>query len=338
MPHLPYPVYQLPPVRCAADDFTALIDETGEPVTGTWRSHRRECLLDRLFTFRPDVLILETFPFGRRQMRFELMPLLAAARSVRRRPLIASSVRDVLQKRRPQRMMETVSLLTDYFDKVLVHGDPAFIGLEESFPMASEVQDKITYTGYIAEYDESEQSADTNGAEEVLISAGGGAVGRRLMLAAVAARSLSKLRMRRWRFLIGPGLPEAELRAIKARADGDIVFEAVRDDFQVLLRRCAVSVSQGGYNTVVDVLRSGARSVIVPFTGGGQTEQAFRARRLHQCGYVLTLDEAELTPQVLAETIDRASNMTPSTNTINLEGAANSAKYLLAARACGLGC
>ncbi len=338
VPHLPYPVYQLPPVRCAAGDFTALIDENGKPVSDTWRSRRRECLVDRLVTFQPDVLILETFPFGRRQMRFELMPLLKTARNARRRPLIVSSVRDVLQKRRPQRVAETVSLLNEHFDKVLVHGDPAFISLDESFPMASEIQDKILYTGYIAECDEIDRLPGTNGREEVLISAGGGAVSRRLMLTALEARPLSKLRMLRWRFLIGPGLPKQDLQTIKAHADGDIVVEAARADFPVLLRRCTVSVSQGGYNTVVDLLRSGVRSVIVPFAGGGETEQAFRAQRLHQRGYALTLDEAVLTPPVLAETIDHASNMTPATEFIDLEGAKNSAKYIVDALASGLGC
>jgi predicted glycosyltransferase len=76
----------------------------------------------------------------------------------------------------------------------------------------------------------------------------------------------------------------------------------------------------------------------VPFAGGGETEQAFRAQRLHQRGYALTLDEAVLTPPALAEVIDRASTMTPSTETIDLEGAKNSAKYIVDALASGPGC
>ncbi len=338
VPHLPYPVYQLPPVRCAVDDFSALIDETGKTVSDTWRSHRRECLLDRLVTFQPDVLILETFPFGRRQMRFELIPLLRTARNARRRPLIVSSVRDVLQKRRPQRVAEAVSLLNEHFDKVLVHGDPAFIAFEESFPMANEIQDKIIYTGYIADHDATERLPGTDGREEVLVSAGGGAVSLRLIMIALEARPLSKLRTLRWRFLIGPGLPKQEWQTIKAHVHGDVVVEAARADFPTLLRRCAVSVSQGGYNTVVDLWRAGARAVIVPFAGGGETEQEFRARRLHQKGYALTLDEAGLAPPVLAQAIDRAANMMPSTETIDLEGAKNSAQHIVDALASGLGC
>lgn len=338
VPHLPYPVYQLPPVRCTAHDFTALIDETGQPVSDTWRTHRRDCLIDRLVRFQPDVLILETFPFGRRQMLFELMPLLQTACDARRRPLIISSVRDVLQKRRLQRTAQTVALLNEYFDTVLVHGDPAFIAFEESFPMAGEIQDKLIYTGYIAERGAIEWAPGMNGREEVIISAGGGAVGRDLMLTALAARPLSKLSALRWRFLTGPGLSARDFRAIKSYANNDVIVEMTRADFPALLSRCAVSVSQGGYNTVADLLRARARSVIVPFAGGDETEQRFRAQRLHERGYALALDEATMTPSVLAEAIDCASAMTPSTDPIDLGGAKNSAKYIVEALQSGSSC
>ena len=52
------------------------------------------------------------------------------------------------------------------------------------------------------------------------------------------------------------------------------VCERVRDDFTTLLRNCAVSVSQAGYNTTLEILDAGARAVLVPFAGGAETEQA----------------------------------------------------------------
>jgi Predicted glycosyl transferase len=56
----------------------------------------------------PQVLITEQFPFGRTQLRFELVPLIEAARAMRPRPLIVSSVRDVVRRSAsPQRIAET---------------------------------------------------------------------------------------------------------------------------------------------------------------------------------------------------------------------------------------
>ncbi len=69
----------------------------------------------------PDVVIIEAFPFGRRQMRFEL---LRAARCHCRSQTQAETlhlVRDILQQqKKPGRDEETVALLRDHFDGVLV--------------------------------------------------------------------------------------------------------------------------------------------------------------------------------------------------------------------------
>src|SRR5262245_37954351 len=72
-------LFQLPPMRAADGAFTAFIDEHGRPVDAEWKTRRRDALLACFTTFRPDVLITELFPFGRRQLEFELLPLLEAA-------------------------------------------------------------------------------------------------------------------------------------------------------------------------------------------------------------------------------------------------------------------
>ena len=56
-------------------------------------------------------MITEQFPFGRTRLRFELLPLLEAARAAAKRPLIACSVRDVVRRARPERVAETEQLL-----------------------------------------------------------------------------------------------------------------------------------------------------------------------------------------------------------------------------------
>ena len=82
---------QLPPLSSKDESFAELVDEAGKAPAATWLQARRERLLALFAGLRPDVLMLEMFPFGRRQMRFELLPLLAAARSTEPRPLIVSS-------------------------------------------------------------------------------------------------------------------------------------------------------------------------------------------------------------------------------------------------------
>src|SRR5438093_4402915 len=70
---------QLPPASAADITFKTLLDETGRPVDDGWKRRRAAALLDAWRASRADMLIVELFPFGRRQMRFELLPLLEDA-------------------------------------------------------------------------------------------------------------------------------------------------------------------------------------------------------------------------------------------------------------------
>ena len=76
---------------------------------------------------------------------------------------------------------------TRYFDLVMVHGDPAFARLEETFPLADAIKDKVAYTGLVA----APRPPEATEQFDVLISAGGGAAGSRLVRSAVAAAKLS---------------------------------------------------------------------------------------------------------------------------------------------------
>ncbi len=128
----------LPPVMASDNGFGGLADLKGEPIDDAFRHRRREMLLRIFEDTKPDAVIIEAFPFGRRQMRFELLPLLEAIASASPRPLAVTSVRDLLQERvKPGRNEETLVLVQRYFDLVLVHGDPAFARLEDTFPLAS---------------------------------------------------------------------------------------------------------------------------------------------------------------------------------------------------------
>jgi predicted glycosyltransferase len=327
---------QLDPARARDGDFSTLIDGDGAPVSDVWKTARRKRLLDIFASERPEVLIVEMFPFGRRQLRFELLPLLEAAQLARPRPLVLCSVRDILQTgRKPTSVAEAADTARRFFDAVLVHGDPALIDFGATFPLADQIADLIRYTGYLAPPAPLPAAPDDVGYDEVVVSAGGGAVGTHLLEAAAAARSLSTLKDRRWRLLAGHEMTAPARRALEDRAGSGIVVEAARPDFLRLLAGCAVSVSQAGYNTVMDVLSAGARAVFVPFAGAGETEQTTRAERLERCGRAVMLAEASLTPQRLAAAIDTTATRPVGGLAFDLDGAAKSARIIadmLAAR------
>jgi len=315
----------LPPVMASDNGFGGLADLKGEPIDDAFRHRRREMLLRIFEDTKPDAVIIEAFPFGRRQMRFELLPLLEAIASASPRPLAVTSVRDLLQERvKPGRNEETLVLVQRYFDLVLVHGDPAFARLEDTFPLASQIHGKVAYSGLVS----GPAPAPSSDRFDVLISAGGGAAGRDLVRAAVGAARMAP-DGQRWGLIAGPNLPASDFEAAAAEAPAPLSLFRFREDFGGLLANAELSVSQAGYNTVCDLLRAGCRALLVPFAAGGETEQTARAERLERMGLASVIAEEALNPSALHAAVEKAlAGPKPPGNTLDLDGAKGSARVL----------
>ena len=327
-------LHQLDPARAADAEFSQILDADGNPADDAWRARRARALLDVFDACAPDALLIELFPFGRRQFAFELLPLLQAARGRKNPPLVLCSVRDIiLPSAKPGRSEEAVRRARDHFDHILVHGDPAFLGLEETYPAAAALSEKIFYSGYIAGALPC-APAERDGKNEILISAGGGAVGRELMRAALEARAHSKAAGHLvWRLLIGPAAPQGEMRELQAIAPPGIVVEAARADFPQMLLHCAGSVSQAGYNTVMDILGVKALrqlpAVLAPFATEREKEQTLRAMALDRAGLAVHLPAMDIGPEGLASAVDRAlSQPRPPVRLPDMNGGPATADFL----------
>jgi predicted glycosyltransferase len=316
---------QLPPIRAADISFRHLVDADGQRIDDAWRERRRTALLAAFAETRPEALVIETFPFGRWQFRFELLPLLQAARESGTH--VVSSVRDILvEKKNPDRLDAIVAVLRQSFDAVLVHGDARLVPFGTTFGAADRIADLVRYTGYVAPAPP-DCGSNGPGAGEVVVAAGGGAVGGILLQTALAARPLTRLADVPWRLVTGPNLPPAERQALVAPAG--VTIETLRDDYREVLSRAALSVSQAGYNTVMDILVTGVRAVLVPFSTSKETEQALRARLLAERDRVRTVSEAELPAAALAAAIDDAAAMPPpGPPEFDLDGANETARIV----------
>ncbi|HSS65699.1 MAG TPA: glycosyltransferase [Gammaproteobacteria bacterium] len=321
---------QLPPARAADASYRTLLDERGEPVSAAWQRGRRELLLEAFDDFRPHALVTESYPFGRGLLRFELEPLIERASQARPRPRVICSVRDIIQRRSQKRDQAIAELVLARFDRVLVHSDPKVVEFAASFSAADAIRERLLYTGYVAD-DAAEGAAGEIAGTGVLVSGGGGVVAGRLLEAAIRARPLSRLRHEPWRVLAGPAVGEPEFQELKKFADGSVRVERNRADFSALLAASRVSVSQGGYNTLVDVIRARARAVVVPFSDGDQTEQPARARLFAGKDLVQVLASNELTPSRLAAAIDKAAHgPRPAAGILDLSGADRAAEMVIA--------
>jgi len=321
---------QLSPARATDKFFKVLVDAQDQQIDGTWKAARRDALLDIYQRTAPDIILIEMYPFGRRQMRFEIEPLIEAARNTPApRPLIASSVRDILvEPGKPERVDEMVDRVRRYFDLVLIHGDRDFISFDETFPRMSEIADISRYTGYVAD---PPRTPDTRGpgAGEVIISTGGGAVSDDMLQAAMDSRSISALANARWRVLVGHNLPDAEFAAYRDNAPDGVTVERARPDFPQLLANCTLSISQGGYNTVMEVLAAGTRAVCIPYAGGLESEQTLRCSLLAEKGALEIVESGAVTAKNVARAIDRAMARKDHISApVEMAGAGNTATML----------
>ncbi|WP_211103878.1 glycosyltransferase family protein [Skermanella pratensis] len=326
-------VVQLPPARSADKSFKRLVGEGDRPLDDAWRERRRAALLDLADAVDPDILLLETYPFGRRPFRFELLPLLERPGRPR---VVAASVRDILvAKDDPAREVEMADVARRHLDLVLVHGDPAVVPFDATFPQAHRIADLIRYTGYVAPARAPAHSAarpDGDGTGEVVVSVGGGAVGLPLLRTALAARPLTPLASSPWRLLAGPDIGEADFRTLRDDAPAGVTVERARPDFPELLSRCTLSISQAGYNTLMDLMQARCRAVVVPFSAGNETEQTDRARLFERRGLLHIVPEDGLTPERLAGAIGRALAAAPPAGFApDVDGAAATARLLIEA-------
>jgi predicted glycosyltransferase len=321
---------QLPPCRSPDLYFDRLVDAAGVEVDEDWRNRRCAALMSVWDQSQAGVLVVETYPFGRKLMRFELQPLLTAAR--RDGATCVSSIRDIIDFRPKRKKYQVMADTANAeFDRVLVHSDPSLVPLEASFPCTADIARQVTYTGFVQEGEVaacSEAASSADGTDEVMVSAGGGAYGEHLLRAAIAAQPLSANQNRVWRILVGENLPDSAVRALRAEAGPRIIVERARPDFRALLRKAKVSVSQGGYNTIMDILASRVRAVVVAYHDETEREQLLRGRVLKERDLIELLPNGELSAERLAQAVDNAEQRPRPNADIDTTGAKTSARWL----------
>ncbi len=285
---------------------------------------RRATIMDTYRETNPDVVLIELFPFGRKHFTGELVPLLEQARADRPAPFVACSLRDILvgSRRDQQGHDDRASrLANELFDAVLVHADARFATLGETFHPQVPLSTPVHYTGFVRGPEPPRSGRERE--PRVLVSAGGGLVGAPLFRAAVEAhpRVAGELGLRTV-IVTGPFLPEDVVEELTREAQATAGLDVVHylPDLRAEMAASAVSVSQAGYNTTMDILGSSTPAVVVPYADGPEDEQAERARRLERLGALRLLDPEALSADTFADAIRDALGWTPLAVPLDLDG------------------
>ncbi|BCO07814.1 hypothetical protein GF1_01900 [Desulfolithobacter dissulfuricans] len=313
------------------------------------KEERVRLLLELFIAEKPDILLVELYPFGRKGFRFELEPLLALAN--RSGCFTASSVRDILVEKDQAEKFETrvIEQLNRYFDLLLIHGDEQVIRLDETFSRMGDIRIPVRYTGYICHPPEADDRTRLRrrlglSADELLIvaSAGGGSVGAALLQAATLAHGSLDFPARMQLFT-GPYMAEAQVTRLRkeaslvARPETPFGKDRLRlsrftDIFPAWLAAADLSISMGGYNTTMNVVAATIPALIHPF--GQNREQRLRAERLLPLTCLEIVDRHDLEPGRLANRMDHMLRRQRIRPDIRLDGAREAAQALISKGAC----
>lgn len=337
VPH-PIEIINLPPI--GLNENNDLVSHDRRRTTVRAQALRRELLLKILVELQPDVLFIELFPFGRKKFAEELMPLLKAAQSSK--SLVVCSLRDILVGRDNQAKHDdrAAIIANEFFDLILVHSDPAFARLEESFKPNVKLRTPVKYTGFAMDSTGPQSARQQNAFRRIVVSAGGGMVGEPLLSTAIMAHELLvREGPVETEIITGLFLPENARRTLRELARGKAGLKVTRfvPDLSARMRNADVSISQGGYNTTLDVLRANVPALIVPFGTGQEDEQLKRARRLEALGALRVLEEKDMQPVRLASEIRDLFNFDARRPKLDLDGVRKSTQIVLKALALSTG-
>lgn len=321
--------------RVGRDEYSAKSLGTG---IGQLMQLRSELILASAREFNPDVVLIDKKPDG---VKHELRPTLTHLRTHRPDCRIALVLRDILDSAEATiaswREKNYFATLRSHFDAVLILGAPAVFDAAREYKFPADIRRRTRYCGYLRRPKPS--PAETmrcrtgllSGCEKklALVTPGGGEDGYALVRNYVAAAA--SLKEVRSVVVCGPEMPAAQRAEITAAARGNasIAVSEFTGEMLTIMAAADVVVSMAGYNTVCEILSLNKRAVTVPRTHPVR-EQWIRGERLARLGLLEAIHPDKLTPEGLAEAVNRqlAAGPLPPSFPASLEGLDGVARWV----------
>lgn len=302
-------------------------------------SRRAAMLTTVAAELRPDVLVIEHFPFSKWDLRGEIEQLVAAVRRARPGARVICSVRDIPRQTShencpPETWQRTVlSSLYALFDAVMVHGDERLTPLSASFPAAGSIRIPVGHTGIVAEPTPDAAAAGrdaaelTGGARYVIASIGGGSDPADLL--GHCERGWRRLQEDRGDgdrvLVLCAGLRDGA-RQRAGPANPGIRATGFDHRFLGWLSAADLSVSYAGYNTCANLLATGTPGLLV--ANPRMSDQPRRAEVMESLGAARSWPAGSLDSDKLATVMRAALGQSRPASVVRLDGAARAARFI----------
>ena len=355
----------LPPLRTGPQGIEPVDTEQD---LQTVMHERQVRLSEAMEQICPDVFCVEFFPFSRWSLKSEILNTIARLNQVNPGAKVFCSLRDIptraksnvlqptvtpVQRRDGDAMRfysvpfgglhheylafnrwyyeEVVPVLNQYFDAVLVHGDPKLSRLEDHFPWVTDIGIPVVYTGFVSEKLGNASRPDGAPDRYVLVSAGGGAEGLALVAPCIEAwKQLEKDDAHDGREMVifaGAFINEGHFDALHALCgDGPFRIERFTSNFLAWMKHADLSISRAGYNTCMNVLEARVPSILVPSIA--MDDQEFRAQQLMGLGIAQVIHPDQLSMSKMTKAIAEMLESSVPEHHLSLDGAEQTRKFI----------
>ena len=285
---------KLPPVRKV--DKEGYESFHGEKSFETVLEQRKSIILNSIKELRPDIFWVDHSPAG---MKGELLPSLRWISGNDSPTVAVLGLRDIIDH--PENVVPLwkeqgiFEIMRSVYRNIFIYGDSRVFNPFKEYGFPADIQEKTSFTGYIAGIDHNQTSPDpgitSSDPGRVFVTIGGGEWAGELIIGSLfaAARGNKNRLPFDATVVTGPFFPD-ELWRLYSDMAANLPLKLLKfvPDVSPFIRASDLVVSTAGYNTVTDALSWGKRALFIPRIKFRQ-EQYLRARRFEELGLVQTL-------------------------------------------------
>jgi predicted glycosyltransferase len=282
-------------------------------------SIRQDIIFHTVRSFQPDMFVIDNVPMG---LCNEAMPALELLKTSRPHTKIVLSMRDILDN--PDEIKTTWALnnlykRTDaYFDTVFIFGQKEIYNPVIEYDIPEKTAPKFNFCGYIKKSkiiykpETIRNWFGVNGHPFVLITAGGGGDGKKLIEASLESIDRNGKGRLKSLVVLGPDYPREyeKMLHMKYRGNKDISIKSFVENLTDFINASDLVISMGGYNTICEILSLKKRAIVVPRTAP-RTEQLIRAQLFHEKQLLDYIHPLQLDPDNLYAAIEKNLLMPP---------------------------
>ena len=282
---------------------------------------RKALIQSAVLSFNPHILLVDHMPHG---AMGELLPMLAALRASGAATKVVLGLRDILDApevvQRVWRDEGAYEAIERFYDQILVYGPQEVFDLPVQYGFSPALVDKTRFCGYICTPEAARYTArarakylpaSASDTRLIIAMAGGGADAYPFMSALLdALPALQAQQPCLLALITGPFMPAEQRRELEARSRGlpAHVSRSVSDTLSYI-EAADLVVAMAGYNTTMEILRSGKRAILIPRVGPS-AEQRMRARLCADQGWVDVIDPDDLSVEQIVRTVGESLRTT----------------------------